>query len=855
MESTNNFWELERHGESIALIDASGAPLSYSALAALADAAVAAIGPDRQLVLIECSNVVSVVAAYLGALRHGHPIILTGPGGSDPESELMQIFRPNFVFRPETGFQRASEAPVALHPDLAVLLSTSGSTGSPKLVRLSRENIASNAASIVDYLGMTARDRSPTCLPMQYSFGLSVINSALACGSSIFLTDASVVDSGFWLDFDRHRLTNFQGVPHSFELLARSGFLDRHHPSLSFFTQAGGKLARPRVETFDSYARKHGTRFYVMYGQTEASPRMAYVPPEDLHAHAGTIGRAVPGGELWVEEDGVRLADGQEGELVYAGPNVMMGYALAREDLAAPKQTHVLHTGDRARRTDAGYFEITGRASRFIKLFGLRFGLDDVENRLRHAGHVCGAAGTDDKLVIGLEKPAEGACEEVTRFVTEEFGLPGHAFKVLALDALPRAYNGKLDNRALLALADDATADSAGRSVIDEARILLARPNLDPAKSFVELGGDSLTYVQFSIVLEQRMGTLPDRWEEMPLADLDALAQTSTAAPATGIRRSLPTDVALRSVAIVVILMNHLELTRIFETSMLLMVLAGYNYARFQIGNILKGHGAEVLRNLFLWVVVPFYLMILPPTLASGPERLSGWPLPVNWFLMYNFVPDAVRDALPYGMRFFWFIEVYIWFILITTLVLMAFSPLRKLIAQKPAALPGVLLAAATAYLALGGQDYGTTFGVVAVSQRFFAGWLLLAMPGVKSRLAALAAIAAIFLLQRMDPADHPEWLILPGLLLLTLKPTLTFRGRVPVAFAALVGAIATSSLYIYMGQFYVDTALWKLFSDKLPLHGQLIGLVLCVAFGIAIQMALDLAKRIWARAFPGRSS
>ena len=547
-------------------------------------------------------------------------------------------------------------------------------------------------------------------------------------------------------------------------------------------TQAGGKLARPRVETFDSYARKHGARFYVMYGQTEASPRMAYVPPEDLHAHAATIGRAVPGGELWVEEDGVRVPDGTEGELVYSGPNVMMGYALARDDLAAPKSVELLRTGDRARKTTAGYFEITGRASRFIKLFGLRFGLDDVENRLRHQGHVCLAAGNDDKLVIGLEKPEPGAVEAVTQFVVDEFGLPAHVFRVLALDALPRAYNGKLDSRALLAMADDSAADGSGRSLIDEARMLLAKPDVDPSKSFVELGGDSLTYVQFSIFLEERLGTLPDRWEEKPLSALDALAQQAT--PVSGIRRRLPTDVALRSVAIVVILMNHLGLTRIFETSMLLMVLAGYNYGRFQVGNILKGHGGEVLRNLILWVWLPFYVMILPPTLASGPERLSGWPLPVNWFLMYNFVPDAIRDALPYGMRFFWFIEVYIWFILVTTLALMAIAPLRRLVAWRPEVLPAALLTLATAWLALVGKDYGTTFGVVAVSQRFFAGWLLLAMPGTRGKLAALAAIAVIFLTQRMDPVDHPEWLILPGLLLMTLKPTLSFHGRVPVALS-----------------------------------------------------------------------
>ena len=220
-----------------------------------------------------------------------------------------------------------------LHPDLALLLSTSGSTGSPKLVRLSHDNLRCNAASIADYLGLTPDDRAITSLPMHYCYGLSVVHSHLLVGAGLVLTDLSVVDECFWRLAEDAGATSFAGVPYTFEQLERSGFTERALPSLRYVTQAGGRMAPERVGRWRDHGRRSGWDLVVMYGQTEATARMAWLPPDRADAHPEAVGIPIPGGSFRLEpvdevdEPGV-------GELVYAGPNVMQGYAVSAADLA-----------------------------------------------------------------------------------------------------------------------------------------------------------------------------------------------------------------------------------------------------------------------------------------------------------------------------------------------------------------------------------------------------------------------------------------------------------------------------------------------------------------------------------------
>src|SRR6476619_4365758 len=255
---------------------------------------------------------------------------------------ILQTYEPDVVIDANGIQHRDQRGRHRLHPDLALLLSTSGSTGSPKLVRLSHRNLATNTAAIAEYLDIRETDRAATTLPMSYCYGLSVIHSHLLRGAGLILTDRSVVDDEFWDSFRCHRGTTFPGVPHTFDLLDRIGFDGSSVPDLRYVTQAGGRLAPDQVRRFAALGSRHGWDLFVMYGATEATARMAYLPTELAFDNPHCIGVPIPGGEFRIEPTG----DGRDGvgELVYRGPNVMMGYASTPHDLALGHRVDELHT-------------------------------------------------------------------------------------------------------------------------------------------------------------------------------------------------------------------------------------------------------------------------------------------------------------------------------------------------------------------------------------------------------------------------------------------------------------------------------------------------------------------------------
>src|SRR5512139_999232 len=396
------FWdELGAHGSDIALIDADGGRLSYASLAHEADRFAATLG-GRPLLLLEMENHSSAIIAYLGALRARVPIVLVPPGAQGTQG-ILTAFAPELRWCRAAGLVEVAAPRGNLHPDLALSLSPSGTTGTTKLVRLSGRAVDSNARSIAEYLGLSPGERAITSLPASYCYGLSVINSHLAVGASVVLTEASVVDDTFWELVDRNGATSFAGVPYTYELLERTRFVGSPPASIRSFTQAGGRLAVERVERFARLAREHGLRFFVMYGQTEAAPRIAYVPPHELPAHPDCIGRAIPGGHLELVDPATGNPAVGRGELVYRGPNVMMGYAASREDLGRGAELDALRTGDLAEEVEPGLFRVVGRMSRFAKVYGLRVSLDDIESRLAADGARCFATSDDHIIAVFIE--------------------------------------------------------------------------------------------------------------------------------------------------------------------------------------------------------------------------------------------------------------------------------------------------------------------------------------------------------------------------------------------------------------------------------------------------------------------
>ncbi len=455
---STTFWRLDHPQASPALIDAaSGHATSYGELRTLADASAddLAATPPRALGFVLATNDTPTVARYLAALRRGHVVALLDARLAPALlARLLDAYRPDWVSGPTGGappsgysptassagddlFVRSEPTGGALHPDLALLLSTSGTTGSPKMVRLASTAVAANAASIARYLDLTDLERPITTLPLHYSYGLSVLNSHLAAGACVVLTGESVARRELWAAVDRHGVTSISGVPYTYQMLARLRFDAMALPSLRTLTQAGGRLDPALVRQFGESAAARGRRFFVMYGQTEAVARMSYVPPEALLDHVGSVGIAIPGGALDIDE--------ATSELSYRGPNVMLGYGESLADLAAGDElAGVLRTGDLARRDADGFVWLSGRTKRFVKLFGLRVSLDEVEQLAQEVSpSPVACVGEDDALVVAVEDPGHEAA--IVESIATTFGIHRSALRAAAIGPLDRLTTGKLD--------------------------------------------------------------------------------------------------------------------------------------------------------------------------------------------------------------------------------------------------------------------------------------------------------------------------------------------------------------------------------------------------------------------------
>jgi lysophospholipase L1-like esterase/acyl carrier protein len=354
---------------------------------------------------------------------------------------------------------------------------------------------------------------------------MSVLNSHLHVGATVLLTRKSAADPEFWPFFRNEEATSLSGVPFTFDLLERIGFRSQHYPALRYLAQAGGRLPAERVRLYADWAQASRRQLFVMYGQTEASPRMAYVPPAQLIDNTDAIGIPVPGGSFdLIDEDGLPVqASDVPGELVYRGPNVMMGYAETASDLARSKDTFELRTGDLACRKENGCYAIIGRKSRFSKIVGLRISLDEVERWVQGCG-LTGVVSGDDRLIAVA---ITGAAGDLKQRLAQRFTLPPSAFAVLQLDAIPTLPSGKFDYRTVLRLGHEVLdAPQPGpASLLAAYREVLGNADVRPTDSFLDLGGDSINLVEIALILEAYLGAAPDNWEARSIASLEALKQ------------------------------------------------------------------------------------------------------------------------------------------------------------------------------------------------------------------------------------------------------------------------------------------------------------------------------------------
>jgi acyl-CoA synthetase (AMP-forming)/AMP-acid ligase II len=425
--------------------------LSYGDLTALAQQYALKLLGQRSLVFLYARNDATTVAAFIGALAAGHAVALFEPElSSDVRAELETTYRPNWIIGPDPGTVSQRDEDAQLHPDLAVLLSTSGSTGSPKLVRLNIGALVTNAEGIADVLDIQSDDVAAGYLPLHYSYGLSVLTSHLQRGARVRLTNRGFTDKAFWAAMREAAVTHMPGVPFHYEIMIKLGLTRLGLPHLRTLTQAGGSLDPRLRHIAHEYMQSVGGRFFILYGQTEAAPRMTTLQHEDFLAAPTSVGKALPGCRIEI------LNPDQQGrgEVVFYGPNVMMGYAEGRADLVkGDLMSGRLLTGDLGFLDAEERLTLTGRAKRLGKLYGLRINLDEVEalvNSIRAAAVTqTGNVLTIHIVTTGDEINDALALERLQCLLSDRFTIPRTGYRFRSVTEIPRTERGKIDYSAL----------------------------------------------------------------------------------------------------------------------------------------------------------------------------------------------------------------------------------------------------------------------------------------------------------------------------------------------------------------------------------------------------------------------
>ena len=764
---------------------------------------------QRHVEVIVARPDLETVVDFLAALNIGNPVAL-----ASDEVAAAQL---------EARFGNTEAGDI--HPDLALLMSTSGTTGTSKLVRLSKTALTSNAIAIADYLALGSDDRAITSLPLHYCYGLSVLTSHLAVGASVVLTEAAVVDPCFWVAVDRWGITGLAGVPYTFELLDRqraTGVERLAAPSLRHVTQAGGHLNPSSVDQLVRLGDQHDFNMFVMYGQTEATARMAYLDPDAARTWPGSIGRPIPGGAIELRP--VRDAEPGIGEIIYTGPNVMMGYATSAEDLARGHEFPELPTGDLARFNDAGLLEIVGRANRIIKVHGLRTDLDQLEADLTDRGITARCAGDDEGLVIArLDETIKSVAHdtELLNATAQLVAIPPARLAAVSLPAWPRTLSGKIDLPLVTTAARSISHAHVGPDDTVQALFeLIVGPVRAPAtQTFASLGGDSFSYVEMSIRLEELIGRLPADWHLQSVSKLTTLADEHEPDPTRRWVR-LDTSIAIRALAIVMIVCTHMGLYRVPGGAHTLLLVLGYNVARFQLSSADTPGRLRRLSGTVARVAVPTVAWIGTQMLLFGGYSLGAL------FLVNNYFGSAWRRD---GRWEYWYFETFVQSMIVIGL-LFAIPAVRRAERRAPfvfaLAVVAITLVFRFQIIELG-DSYNSMFRPHTIACFIALGWAAQRARQVWQGLL-VTALLAVTSVGYFDQVDREWRIILLGAALIWL-PTIPL----PRLAAKPTRVIAAASMYIFL----VHWQVWPIFTPWLDRH---LAIVATIASGVAVWWTVD---------------
>ena len=455
------FLGLEKRDKNrMAVIDGDGHRLTYGDLLSFADEFEDAVG-RRCLVGIITENCAGAFAGYVASMiNHIVPIMLSHTLTQEALINMFELYHPGYLWMPAQkaesfGFPvcfskydyvltKTQYEDFPLFEELSLLLPTSGSTGSPKLVRHSYQNVESNARTVAEVFELSEASIGMVSLPLNFTQGLNVATSHLAAGGTALLNRATLTDKAFWDMMREEHAQSFTGVPFSYEVLYRLQFFRMDLPDLKIINQGGGHMSDKLFRICAQYASDTGRKFIATYGSTETTSRMSYLPAEYALKKTGSIGKALPGRTLMIVDDkGRKIKKSREvGELVFSGPNVTLGYATKGEDLIlGDERCGVYHTGDLAYQDD-GWLFIVGRKKRFLKLYGFRVSLDDTENLIKtHLQIPCACIGDDKRMQIFVEE--EGYEKHIPELLNQHFGIPQNVFCVRVIPSIPKNESGK----------------------------------------------------------------------------------------------------------------------------------------------------------------------------------------------------------------------------------------------------------------------------------------------------------------------------------------------------------------------------------------------------------------------------
>jgi len=361
---------------------------------------------ENQNIILTSQNSVFFLIAYLGIMKSGNVCVPLNPIIEQENldfilntTESKNVFAPRkisskYSFSDAKIFEEINLDEILEYPvqkennltddidenQLAQILFTSGSTGLPKGVMLSHKNLAANTESIIKYLQLKSDDIIEIVLPFYYCYGLSLLHTHLKVGGSIVLNNSFVFLGSIFSDLEKYKCSGFAGVPSHFQILLRKSksFMDREFPELRYFTQAGGKLHNVFIkELVEAFPDK---QCFVMYGQTEATARLSYLPPEFVSTKMGSIGKGIPNVTLEVfNKNDKPVKVGEVGEIVAKGDNIMLGYFNEPESNKLTIKNGWLYTGDMAEKDEDGYIYLVARKKEIIKVGGKRISPKEIE--------------------------------------------------------------------------------------------------------------------------------------------------------------------------------------------------------------------------------------------------------------------------------------------------------------------------------------------------------------------------------------------------------------------------------------------------------------------------------------------